>query len=530
MSSEPDAPEDEPSGASPPLPVVEPPATPGAEPLEASPPASNAEPTAFAAPRRLHFAAAVADAVLALRGIAFPLVAVVVVGGCGGGVGRALTFAALGALLSLATGIVSWRTTRYVLAGSALRFRRGVLSPDDTVIPIARIQAVDTVQGPIQRLFGAVELHVQTPGGGAGGEIVLSAVSPRDARALRAALGHAEPAAPAARRRLGTGGLLLAALTAPQFGVVLPVVGAAFAGADDLFGDVLDEDLLRRVDTAGGLVGVVAALLGATFLVSFLAAIVAFAGFEVERDGDRLRIRRGLLQRRVATVPVGRIDGVAVIEGLLRAPLGLATVRLETAGYSKEQGAARTLFPLVRARDVPALLAELVPGLDGSPPRLERPPGRSLRRYVLAPALAGAGAGSTLALAIIAADRGAAALALADLPRGGGGAPDGGAVALLAVAVAAGALLGALHGTSAFRTAGLHLGADRVVLRARRGTARVTLLARRRRLQEVSVRRGPLQRRVALADFGLALGSGRRGRVRHLEAGSADAAQAALRT
>ncbi len=459
----------------------------------------------FAAPRRLHVAAAVSNAVLALRGLAFPLLAVVFVGGSGGGgLGRAATFAALGALFSLATGIVTWRATSYQLTSGALRLRSGVFSPDDTVVPVARIQAIDTVEGPVQRMFGALELHVQTPGGGADGEIVLTAVSPADARALRAALGHAEPAAPSARRRLGAGALLLAALTAPQFSIVLPVVGAAFAGADDLLGDVIDEDLFAKIDNPKELAVVLALLFAATFLVSFLAAIVAFAGFEVERDGDRLRIRRGLLQRRAASVPVARVDGVAVVEGLLRAPFGLATVRLETAGYAKEQAAARTLFPLVRTRDVPALLAELVPGLDGSPPALQPPPARSLRRYVLPPALAGAAVGAGIALAF------------------------GGALVWLALPALV--LPGALHGLLAYRAAGLHLGADQIVLRARRGTARVTLLARRRRLQEVSVRRNPLQRRARLATFAIALGSGRRGRVRHLEAASADAAQAALRS
>ena len=472
--------------------------------MSSEPPGCEPAPS-FTAPRRLHVAAAATNAVLALRGLAFPLVAVVFVGGSGGGLVRAASFAALGALFALATGIVTWRATSYQLTNGALRLRSGVFSPDDTVVPVARIQAVDTAQGLVQRLFGAVELHVQTPGGGASGEIVLAAVSPVDARALRAALGHPEPAASAAaRRRLGGGALLVAALTAPQFGVVLPVVGAAFAGADDLFGDVLAEDLFTRIKDPGDLIVIVAALLGATFLVSFLAAVVAFAGFEVERDGDRLRIRRGLLQRRAASVPVARIDGVAVVEGLLRAPFGLAAVRLETAGYAKEQAAARTLFPLVRIAEIPALLAELVPGLDGSPPALERPPRRSLRSYVLAPALVGAAAGAAATLAM---------------------APPLAWVALPGLAI-----LGALHGLLAFRAAGLHLDADRVVLRARRGTARVTLLGRRRRLQEVSVARNPLQRRARLATFGLALGSGRRARVRHLDAGAADAAQAALRS
>ncbi len=357
----------------------------------------------------------------------------------------------------------------------------------------------------MQRLFGVVELHVQTPGGGASGEIVLSAIEPADARALRAALGHAEPAAPSVHHRLGRRALVIAALTAPQFGVVLPLVGAAFAGASDLFGNAVGESLLERVDTVPEAARAAVIVLAGTLLISFVAGIVAFAGFEVERDGDRLRIRRGLLQRRAASVPIARVDGVAIVEGLLRAPFGLATVRLETAGYRAEQSAARTLIPLIRTKEIPALLAELLPGLDAGgelPLRaLEPPPRRSLRRYLLPPTLAAAGLGL-----------GAGALT--------------GWFWFTPVLAAAGALDGLLD----FRAAGLALEPDRLVLRARKGTARVTLLARRGRLQEVGVRRNPFQRRARLASFDLALGSGRRGRVRHLEAATADATLEALRS
>jgi uncharacterized membrane protein YdbT with pleckstrin-like domain len=51
--------------------------------------------------------------------------------------------------------------------------------------------------------------------------------------------------------------------------------------------------------------------------------------------------------------------------------------------------------------------------------------------------------------------------------------------------------------------------------------ARRTLLARLDRLQEHGTSVSLLQRRAALADFQVAVGSGRRGRIRHLEAGVA---------
>jgi putative membrane protein len=314
--------------------------------------------------------------------------------------------------------------------------------------------------------------------------------------------------------------------------VILPLLGAVAAAGDDvLFGGDEGEQLIDRLPTdPGGIALVVGALAAAALLISFLGAIVAFSGFTLVRDGDRLRIRRGLLARRAASVPLSRVHAVNLVEGVLRRPFGLVSVSMETAGYRKEAAAAQTLLPLVRMRDAQALLAEFVPWTAEGPagprpgpaeptpgpaasspgsaerkpgaagpdrPRardLHRPPDRARRRYALPPAVAGALLGTALA------------------------------VPLPAVwpAVPALALLGATDGLLRFRSAGWSEDGARLVVRGR-AIARRTLIARTDRLQEHGLRASPLQRRAALADFVAAVGSGRRGRIRHLDVSVAKA-------
>jgi putative membrane protein len=459
-----------------------------------------------------------------------------------------------GVVVAAVVGYVRWRHTTYSVASEALHFRRGVISPDEASVPLGRIQALDSTQGPVQRLFGVQELHVQTAGGGSEGEIVLRAVSAAAASELHAAAGLPAPVArDLPEWRLGLGALLVTAVTAPQLSVILPLVGGFAAAGDDVFfgggeGERLIDTLL---DDPGALVLVVIAVAGAALLLSFLGAIVAFAGFSLVRDGERLRIRRGLLARRAASVPLARVHAVDVVEGVLRRPFGLASVRMETAGYRSEAAAAQTLLPLVRVRDVPQLLAEFVPALAEEAPAatqsdaaaaasrevaaagqeaaaierpragaspeaavsqtgpasaqreaaavaaalsLQRPPVRARRRYALPPALLGAALGAVLTAVVPAA-----------WP----------AVPLLA-------LVGAGEGLLRYRSAGWRDDGRRLVVRSR-VLARRTLLARVDRLQEHSLRASPLQRRAALADFEAAVGSGRTGRVRHLERGVAGA-------
>jgi putative membrane protein len=450
--------------------------------------------------RRLHHAAVVVEGLRSTMQLFAGVVLVAVVRGTAPGLAFLLAIA--GIAVGLGMGYARWSRTAYWLDDGALHFRSGLFTPDEKIVPRARVQAVDTATGPLQRLFGVVEVRVQVPGASDEDEIVLAAVTHEEAARLRLALGQPAPAAPDERVALGMRDLLLAALTGPQISVAVSAVAGIYA----LLHNVVDvqqdgEGLLTRIDAPATIALAAAAVLGAAYLLSFLAAIVVFAGFEVERDARVLRIRSGLLARRAISIPLERVDGVVIVEGLARGPLGLAALRLESAAHGGEKAAGRTLLPLVRRREAEAVIARLVPGLALAPGELERPPRRSVRRFVLTPVLAGALVGLGAALAL-----GAAAWA---------------AVPVLGLA-------GALTGLRAHRACGARLAGDVVVVREAR-LARRTLLARRRRLQEHSVSHTPLQARAALADLRVTVGSGGEGRARHLERETAHALFGALR-
>lgn len=471
----------------------EPPPAPAPPALSEDAPAP-ASPAGSDGPHRLHYAAAVAHGVRALRDAALPLLIAIFAGGSGGGM-FPLGIAFVGIVGTFALGIARWQTTSYTITPGALHYRSGLISPDDVVVPIDRIQAVDTIAGPIQRLFGVTGLHVQTPGGGDDGDVVLSALSAADAAHLRAALGHADAGERVEDRhpyrRLRPRALLLTALTAPQLTVVLPVVGAIFGVLQDgnLAGS--GEAEVKNINSLGEAATIIIILLLAAWLISFLGAIVAFAGFEVERSDGRLRLRRGLLQRRAVSVPVGRIDGVQIVESPLRRPFGLVTLRLEVTSLGGRETAARTLYPLLPRRDVPDLLATLLPEMAGSLTIADRPPARARRRYVTWP----------LTAALV-----ASAIIIILLPAAWPAAP-----VLVLVAIAS--------GIDAYNIAGLRLveTEPRIILRARRRGSLVTLIARRRRLQELELTRSPLQRRAGLASIHLEVARGTRLGVRHVE-------------
>lgn len=463
------------------------------EPPEAPPSAPTIE------PRRLHRAGIAVYAFNALREAALPLVALVLVSGLGGGLDerallRGLGFLVVGVVAATALGYWRWWTTTWWTTPDAIHHKSGLIGLKETDVPLTRLQALDLEQGPVQRLFGVYSVHVQTGGGGAKGEIVLEAVGEEEVRELRslAADRRAAPVAEAAgpERRLSRGMLLVTALTAGQLGVILP----ALAGFVQLVQQSLDEDDAVRLipDTVSAAVLAAAGLLVAAWLLSVLGSVVAFAGFTVRRQGDRLRIRRGLLARREATVPVERVRAVEVVEGLLRLPFGLAALRMEVIGHAKEAAAAQTLFPLLRRAEVRPFLAELLGELADDLDGLERPPARAARRYALPPAVLGA---------VVAA----AAWALT----------PAGPWVLPAVLLLGG------YGLLRYRTAGWRLADGRLAVRSLL-VARTTVLGPARHREWHERRQNLLQRRAGLADVFVAFGKRTGARVRHLEAATAD--------
>jgi putative membrane protein len=300
-------------------------------------------------------------------------------------------------------------------------------------------------------------------------------------------------------RRLSGADLLLSALTAGQLSVLIPVcifianLGENFVGTNEAH-----SALGLAPHSVGGWLIAVAALLLVAWLALVAATIVALGGFTVSRDGDRLRIKRGFIVHRETTIPIGRIRAVEIVEGLLRRPFGLVSIRIEVIGHAKEHATARVFFPLLRRAEVAPFFEVLLPELADDPNGLEPPPERALRRYVLPPALA----------ALVA---GVAAWQLVDT----------GAWILLA------AIPAAFYGAARYRVAGWRLANGRLAIRSLR-LARTTVLAPVANNEGYGLAQTPFQRRAGLASLKVRFGKKTTARIQHLDAGAAAEAFAAI--
>lgn len=344
--------------------------------------------------QRQHPAAALANAFDIIRGNFITILLIVFIGG-----GRQADFTLYWILgtffLLLIWGVISWLRFEFKVEEGELQIEQGVFVRKKMYLTSDRIQVIDISAGVIQRLFGLVAVEVKTAGSSSK-EAKINAITRNKAEELKNLLRKdaAEPKAEDAEEdqensiyRLDTKDLLVAASTSGRFGVALSVVGAFFSQIEQV---IPEEQLIQFVEnnlpnstSATMIIYSIVAILGISWVFSFVSTIIKYFDFEVEVRENELLITRGLFERTQLTVPFNRIQAVQIKEGILRQPLGYASLVIESAGYGEDQGNSTTLFPLIEKHRIYEFINEVIPEFRTDKLETTGVPKIGLRRYLL---------------------------------------------------------------------------------------------------------------------------------------------------
>ncbi|HUG39691.1 MAG TPA: PH domain-containing protein [Longimicrobiales bacterium] len=353
--------------------------------------------------RRLHGFTIISRALRLARQLLLPAI----VGGASAGGDLAGTLQWVLLILSVPSLLIAvsqWLAFRFRLEGDELILDSGVLARRRRVIPLPRVQNIDLEQSFLERLAGVASLRLETASGGSETEASLAVLALGEAQDLQAELmrrrhraQESEPHATAAAAategdaagspsaagtpgprgearpllRLGVTDLAIAGATSNEAGLIaaglatLLELGDGLGGiewlgrtAEELFGRGAEIGVAGAI-LAGALLAIAFFIMG--WVVSIGATIVRFHGFTLTRVGADLRREYGLLSRHRSTVPLERVQAVRIEESLLRRPLGLSALKIETAGAApgrndRPGGRAEAFVPLARRRDVGRLL------------------------------------------------------------------------------------------------------------------------------------------------------------------------------
>jgi putative membrane protein len=355
--------------------------------------------------------------------------------------GGGLVWGVAAAVLAVASGLVHWATTRYLVTDERVYLRRGLLNTKTLSVARDRIRTVDISAHLLHRVLGVCKVSIGTGRNDlrSSENFHLDGLARSDAESLRTLLtgqvgwvqagqassaqapsaqesvsaGHALPAgqAPAAQERvvrqvgdasgeivrLRAGWLRFAPLTMAGLVVLGVLFGAVVQITNATDVNLAATGPVRRItaDYAAlpfgeRIVLALAVAIAGYMVVAVAGYIAVYWNFRLIRDGaDTLRITRGLLSVRATTISLARLHGVEISEPLsLRAVGGARCVAIAT-GLRVGRGAEHegsVLVPPAPSALVTDVAAELLgmPAEICSGPLERHGPAAHRRRYVRA--------------------------------------------------------------------------------------------------------------------------------------------------
>jgi len=277
----------------------------------------------------------------------------------------ALTRSAGPLLVTVAAALLAWRfvvwfRTTYEVGPEGLVIRSGVWWRTVQTVPPQRIQQVDQRRGIRHQALGLVELRLGLAGTGQVNEVSLDSLGEGDAERLATMLdrwrrhgpespvgdhtgsGVWSPPEPAAVTllRLNTRQLVIAGLTSRSLWLApLAAAAVSFQVLSDLGLVEESQSTVQRGLAAMSPALVLMVLLAVVSVASVGFTVLSHFNLTVERRGSQVGVRRGLLEVRHATLPLGRVQVVRVGTNPIRRRLGLGTLDVRTADLGGDIGA-----------------------------------------------------------------------------------------------------------------------------------------------------------------------------------------------
>lgn len=301
----------------------------------------------------------------------------------------------------LIVGFANWWRFLYKVEDDTLHIKSGILVRKDLYLTKDRIQVIDVTSGILQRMFGLVRLDIQTAGSSSR-QAAIEAITRDDARVINQLLrpdknGHSaehdvEGTESEVKKdvqksiKLPVKELLIAASTSGSFGIALSLIATVFSQVEPLISQSeMYEYLIELIPSDTDAV-VILATIGVfiifAWLISFFSTLFKYGNFQLDVKEEEIVVSRGIFEKKRITIPYNRIQAIHVTEGMIRQPLGYASLHLESAGYGDEKGSGSfVLFPLIGKTDIHTLLQDVLPDYNRGVKGM-KPPSRSLRRYI----------------------------------------------------------------------------------------------------------------------------------------------------
>lgn len=154
--------------------------------------------------------------------------------------------------------------------------------------------------------------------------------------------------------------------------------------------NTVSEEVAKRlmgIPPAAVTVGIV---ILSTWLLSFMANLIRYGGFDMESDKRMLHVRSGLVTRRHFYLVSRKINFIDLRQNLLTKLFRIFSLAVNCPGYGNQKGSIPICLPILTQKEMEQAMPMIFPGSHLTKNRL-RPPWTSWLSYTMLPVIAAAG-------------------------------------------------------------------------------------------------------------------------------------------
>ncbi|MFB6364369.1 PH domain-containing protein [Paenibacillus elgii] len=321
--------------------------------------------------------------------------------------GRIAFFVLIG--ISVLVILLKWLTHKYKLDDASFHLYEGVFTKSGRTIPFAKIQNVNCHTTLFHRLFNVTSIRFETGLTGEEAAVEFEVISLAEASNMEkhvaspmpgeataydgeaAVESYAEAVNP--RRTVHfkptKKDVVLASFTSLSFLVLIPLLASFYSKIDEIF---------PMKQEAKGLFSIlkeswwIAAILLVVLIVASVAfgmvrTFVKYGKYEISSDSDRIYITKGLIDQTVFSIAKQRVQAVEITQSVLKRLLGLAEVKLTSAGGlggGEDKLEISSLYPFLPVQRAYEMISEILPAYEVTR-EMKRLPGKSLWVRMLRP-------------------------------------------------------------------------------------------------------------------------------------------------
>lgn len=160
--------------------------------------------------------------------------------------------------------------------------------------------------------------------------------------------------------------ILKASFTSLSFLVLFSLIGSLYFKVNDVFHlEDITGELMKKITSTWWVVTLIVIVLVITSIAfGIVRTYVKYGNYEISSDANHIYIRKGVIDEAVLSISKEKVQAIEVEQSMLKRLLGLAEVKLTSAGgfsSGDESLEINTLYPFLPVKKAYAMISDILP-------------------------------------------------------------------------------------------------------------------------------------------------------------------------